>query len=189
VSAQARVNAALQGEGALDAELLDAFSGVLDQPVDEVRLALVGALRAQGIPISRLEIRTGAWRLDLETAVLKAVSCSIVTTLVLQGLGADSIPASVLSIVAPFLFELERVDVAAEDVWVHARLLDATQGDVVHLRELYERLPADVRAELSERDFVGVVDRLHAARLVVIGPDGVRILDRPGGRGFRLLLS
>jgi hypothetical protein len=46
-----------------------------------------------------------------------------------------------------------------------------------------------VRAELSERDFVGVVDRLHAARLVVIGPDGVRILDRPGGRGFRLLLS
>jgi hypothetical protein len=185
----ARVNAALQGEGTLDAELLDAFSEVLSYPAEDVRLALAGALRARGAQLSRLEVRTGAWRLDLETAVLKAVSCSIVTTLVLQGLGADSIPASVLSIVTPFLFELERVDVAADDVWVHARLFDAAQGDFVHLRELYQRLPPDVRAELSERDFLGVVERLQAARLIVIGPDGMRILPRPAGKGFRLLLT
>jgi hypothetical protein len=189
VSAQTRLNAALQGDGVVDAELLDAFSEVLRYPVEDVRLALAGALRARGTPASRLEIRTGAWRVDLETAVLKAVSCSIVTTLVLQGLGADSIPASVLSIVAPFLFELERVDVAADDVWVHARLLDAAQSEVVHLRELYQRLPPDVSAELSERDFVAVVERLQAARLLVIGPDGARIMPRPRGKGFRLLLS
>jgi hypothetical protein len=189
VSAQARLHAALEGQGVVDAELLDAFSEVLRYPVEDVRLALIGAVRARGAPVSRLEIRTGAWRMDLETAVLKAVSCSIVTTLVLQGLGADSIPASVLSIVAPFLFELERVDVAADDVWVHARLLDAAQGDVVHLRELYERLQPDVRAELSERDFVAVVERLQAARLLVIGPAGVQIMNRPRGKGFRLLLS
>ena len=189
MNAQARVSAALLGEGIMDAELLDAFSEVLNYPSEDVQLALVGALRANGTSLPHLELSTGTWRLDLKTAALKAVSCSIVTTLILQGLGASSIPASVLSIVAPFLFELERVDVAADDVWVHARLLDAAAGDVVHLRELYERLPPDVRAELSERDFVGVVDRLRAARLLITSPDGVHLAPLPRGKGFRLLLS
>jgi hypothetical protein len=44
---------------------------------------------------------------------------------------------------------------------------------------IYERLPDDVQSELSVREFVGVVERLRDARLLVVGTGGVK-LQHPG---------
>jgi hypothetical protein len=189
VTGESVVNAALRGEAPIDEGFVAAVGELLASSHEGVRIALRGALRARGAEATGFEVRTGAWRLDLETAALKAVSCAVVSTLVLEGLGADSIPATVLSIVAPFLFEVQRVEVAAADVWVHAHMLEAAAGEELGVKALYDRLPPDVQLELSIPEFIGVVERLRGARLVAVGRDGVEVYPRGRERGFRLLLS
>jgi hypothetical protein len=120
--------------------------------------------------------------------VAKAAACSTVTTILLRGVGADSVPATVLSIVAPLLFELERIEVSAEDLIVHAYLTEAASNDVLHLAELYERLPVDVQSELSVREFAGAVERLRDARLLVVGTEGVKLQHPGAANGFKLYL-
>ena len=186
-----RLNAALCGESQVDSDLVQAIVDALGFPVTDVRIAMRGALRALNAPVTPLEMRTDTWRIDLEGATIKAVSCATVTTLILNCMGAPSIPATVLSIVAPFLFEIERIEISADDVWVHGRLLEAASGDAVHLPELYERLPGDVRDELTVRDFIAIIERLQHARLLSVGPDGVVIhpIEQQAGFALRLRLA
>lgn len=147
-----------------------------------------GSAAGRGSAADGYEIRTGGWRLDLPAAVAKAAACSTVTTILLRGVGADSVPATVLSIVAPLLFELERIEVSAEDLIVHAYLTEAASNDVLHLAELYERLPVDVQSELSVREFAGAVERLRDARLLVVGTEGVKLQHPGAANGFKLYL-
>jgi hypothetical protein len=182
------INAAITGVGAIDSEFVDSLGTAFGLPSTEVRTVLRSALRGTGTAAEGYEIRTGAWRLDLNAAIAKAAACGTVTTLILRGLSTDSIPATVLSVIAPLLFELERVEVSAGDLVVHAQLTEALGDDVVHLTEMYERLPCDIRDELSVREFVDTVERLRESRLVIVGPNGLR-LSAPGGtRRFALYL-
>ena len=93
-----------------------------------------------------------------------------------------------LSVIAPLLFELERVEVSAGDLVVHAQFTDAISIDVVHLSEMYERLPSDIHDELPVRELVDVVERLREARLVVVGPDGLRLYAPGAAKRFALYL-
>lgn len=182
------ISAAIAGEGTIDSEFVAALEAAFDLRSTEVRTVLRSAPRATGTTAEGFEIRTGAWRLDLSAAVAKAAACGTVTTLVLRGLGTDSIPATVLSIIAPLLFELERVEISAGDLVVHAHLTDAIGTDVVQLREMYERLPDDIRDELSVREFVDTVERLLESRLVLVGPNGVSLAAPGTTKRFALYL-
>jgi len=189
VASVAMVNAALRGESPVDSDLVLAIADVLGLPDTDVRIAMRSVFRAYNAQVSVLEMRTGTWCLDLEAATVKAVSCATVTSLILGCMGAQSIPVTVLSIVAPFLFEVERIEISAGDVWVHASLLDAASGDTVHLPELYERLPPDVRNELTIRDFIAVVERLQRASLLSLGPTGAVVHPVKRRADFRLRLK
>src|ERR1700689_2003008 len=72
--------------------------------------------------------------------------------------------------------ELERIDVAADDVWVHAQKRPP--------RELRERLPPDVRAELSERDFVGSLTAPSRAPFSSLAPTASITRPFPADRAF-----
>lgn len=181
------VNAALAGTGRIDDAFLDAVADLLDTNRDEVSRVTRAAIRTLDSGDLPLQMHTGAWTLDVPAASVKAISCAVLTTIVLAGLGAESVPATVLSIVAPFLFEIDRVEVGADDIWVHGHLHAAAGSEPTHLAELYHRLPDHVRAELSVREFVGVIERLQAARLVNVSPEGVYV-HATGHRHFRLLL-
>lgn len=106
---------------------------------------------------------------------------SQVTAVVLQLMGADAVPPTVLALVAPFLFEIERVDIEVSDVVLRATLTEAAAGLPLHVDELYERLPDTGRAELSAIEFGKLLDRLIAARLATVNAGGIR-LEPPGRR-------
>lgn len=182
------IDTAIRGERPVDSEFVEAMCDGFGLSTVEARTVTRAVLRARNTVADGYEIRTGAWRLDLTAAAAKAVACGTVTTVVLRGLGAESIPATVLSIIAPLLFELDRIEVGADDLVVHAFLVEAARGETVHLGELYERLPNDVRDELSLREFAGIVERLRDARLLVVGPDGVELRAGEANRRFRLHL-
>lgn len=179
---------AVRGDHPIDSHFVDAVATTFGLATPDVRTLVRAALRTAGAPADGYEIRTGGWRLDLPAAVAKAAACSTVTTILLRGLGADSIPATVLSIVAPLLFELERIEVSAEDLIVHAYLTDAASNDVLHLADLYDSLPVDVQSELSVREFAGVVERLREAHILVVGAEGVKLQHLGAARRFKLYL-
>ena len=59
------INAAIAGEGAIDSKFVDALEVAFGVRGTEVRTVLRSALRATGTAAEGFEIRTGAWRLDL----------------------------------------------------------------------------------------------------------------------------
>lgn len=71
---------------------------------------------------------------------------------------------------------------------MHAHLRAAVGARAATVDALYRELPATTRAELSYGDFVAVIDRLLAARLAAVGPEGVRLRVGARPRGFRLAL-
>ena len=123
------------------------------------------------------EMRTGEWRIDLSAAVAKSVATASVSTLALQLLGQSSIPATVLSIVVPFLFELERIEVDAGDVYLIGRIVAAHGTGPHHLTTLYEALSEDLRRDLPVHEFAGLIDRLQQAGLATAHAEGVTLVD------------
>lgn len=179
------VVAAIDGGQPVDAEFVECVAGVLGTSVETVTMALRAALRAAGEPVPSLDMRTSGWVLDLKAATMKSIAAATLSTATLSLMSAEAVPVTVLSIIIPFLFEIDRVEVSAEDVWVHAHLkASAADESQSSLAELYTSLPADVQAELSTREFVGVVERLQEARLVSVTDGGVRVSDQGPTAGF-----
>jgi hypothetical protein len=186
----ATIIATLAGEHPINDEFVDALIAVLGVPPAQARLAVRAAVRSVGETQTAFEMRTGQWRIDLNAAVAKAVACASVSTVALESLGQTSVTASVLSIVAPFLFEIDRIEISAEDVWLHARLVRDLGTTRQHIDDAYDALPADLRSELSMPQFVGLIERLEEARLASTTGDGIALSPSgPGSRGFRLYLS
>jgi hypothetical protein len=112
------------------------------------------------------EMRIGRWQIDLPTATARGVVNGVVLTATLSALGEASIPATVLSVVVPAIFDVERVSISPSQRYVYAVLLNApvaTQQDTLSVEQWYARLPARVQAELTLlefRDIVGVLDEM-----------------------------
>jgi hypothetical protein len=177
-------------EVTLDQPTVERISSTIGVSPAQLDLAIKAVVRSAAAALSdtALDMRTNTWRLDVPTSLAKSVLCGAVSAVLLQVIGADAIPPTILALIAPFLFEIERVDVSASDVSFHASLAAAAGEEPVHLDDLYERLPESVRAELSVPAFGDVVDRLVSLRLAHVGPDGVRIEASDRHSGFRLLL-
>lgn len=183
-----RVAQAMAGTQPIDESFVAAVGEIIGAPSETVQLALRAALRANEQPVPSLEMRTAGWKLDLNAAILKSVSTATLTTATLSVMGADSVPATVLSIIAPFLFEIDRIEVEAEDFWVHAHLVEVVDAnDVTRMSDLYDRLPSEVREELTVREFAGVVERLQEARLLTLQNGGIQV--RSSSRKSQFWLS
>lgn len=181
-----------QGSGdqlSVDAATVDHLAHLMDIDPAEFRITVHCLIAMHSDATVAFEMRTDTWRIDLPTAVVKSVLASSMTVTVMQLLGSVSIPIAVLGLIAPFLFEIKRVEVNASDVGIHSQLSAAAATQPLHLDQLYELLPLDARRELSRSKFNDVVDRLLQARLASVDTNGLRLLAPGSRRGFRLIFT
>jgi hypothetical protein len=97
--------------------------------------------------------------------------------------GFDQIPAYVLPAILPLLVDMDRVRLSRGDRQLLAVLrfnAGAAAGQPVHPDVLYNRLPDDVRQDVSPLDFADFTARLIAAgEADDPGYGDVTLLDRP----------
>jgi len=131
---------------------------------DAERLLITHALAA-GADLDPFEIRVGEWYLDLPAATARAVINGTVLTSALAALHQASIPAAVLSVIVPFVFDVEHVRLSSSDRYVYA-LLRRKQFDRKAIDDWYVELPPGVRGEIARLEFRDLVERLEQAGLV-----------------------
>lgn len=106
----------------------------------------------------------------------------------LATLGATQIPAAVITVVVPLLFDVSTVTLTAGQEYLLAELVahDEVLNGTLTVPELYERLSPASRSGLSMPDFVDFIDLCRRAGLSDTGRGGTIEL-RPSGRArFRI---
>lgn len=139
-----------------------------------------------GLETSPFEIRIGEWQLNTSVAAARALVNGVVLTAALAAKGETSIPATVLSVVVPLVFDLERVTVSASDRIVFTDLLRHAPTRQ-HIDEWYDDLGDHIRAEITKLEFCDLVERLEDAGLVDRDPFDIVAVDPPTQRRRRRL--
>jgi hypothetical protein len=174
--------------------LLELLRNVIDIGPDTHPFAVVAAEDAlaatgQGTPV--LEVRPGGWVVNTTSSLARAAVTAAVMTAVMYAGGFNQIPAYVLPAVLPLVVDLDRVKLSRGDRKLLALLrvnAGATAGQPVDTDVLYNRLPANVRPEVSPLDFADFVDRLiTAGEADDPGFDDVVLRDQP--RWIRITLA
>jgi predicted nucleotide-binding protein len=178
---------AARGMAALDSTLITDLAELLAVDAGELALTVRCLMDVHAVSSSAYEIRTGNWRIDLLPATAKAVLSAAVATTVMQHMALDSLPVAVLGAVAALLFSIDRVEISAGELVLHARLLDAVTGSPRDLDTLYQALPQDVRDELTTADLADVVERFHQAGLARWEEDGITLIAAGRQRKVRLV--
>jgi hypothetical protein len=147
--------------------LFESVTGLVADEHPEAIMACEAALQAHlDTSQSALEVRPGAWIVDLKASTAKfAVSAAIMTGVLAAG-GFDQIPAYVLPGVLPLLVDVERAKLNRGDrkLLVELRIASGSSiGQPVDTDVLYDRLPATVRDQVSPIDFADFVEKLVAA--------------------------
>lgn len=160
------------------------FLDDLGLPADDLVIRmLAGEL---GIGSSDFEIRIGEWRLNSKVATARALVNGVVLTAALAAKDESSIPATVLSVIVPLVFDLERVAISASDRAVYAALLrDAPDRRAID--DWYSSLPTHLQAEITNLEFQDLFERLEEAGLAEQDYFGVLTLDLPSRRRLRRL--
>jgi hypothetical protein len=144
--------------------------------VQAIELTLLGA----NLQVAN-EIRFGEWELDLQAAATKAVVNGVALTSVLAARGESSIPATVLSVVVPLVFDLRRVVLSSSDRYIFALLLREAP-DRRSIADWYSSLPDEVRDELSELEFRDLIERLEQIDLADSDMFDVVTIDSPSSK-------
>jgi hypothetical protein len=120
---------------------------------------------------SALAMRIGPYRLDTQRAAIKAAVTAAVLAVAIEGTGLDSVPVVVLAAVVPFLIEIESTELAPGDELVVAALrIHAQPGGSDH--DWYRTLPPELRAQLTQIEFLNLLGRLRDAGIISTGPAG-----------------
>jgi hypothetical protein len=91
------------------------------------------------------------------------------------------VPVVVLASIVPFLVEIERVELTPGDKLVVAALrAKALSGGDDH--DWYRALPPQLRAQLTQIEFLNLLDRLREAGMVTTSPAGANQLTGSQGK-------
>lgn len=164
------------GTAVVAAERLDDLLAQLGLKTDEVTVrVLAGELGVDGCAF---EMRLGQWQLNAPVAIARAVVNGAVLTALLASNGESSIPATVLSVIVPLVFDLDRVELSPSDRAVYA---DITRNvpDRKLVDDWYEGLAAHVRAEITSLEFRDLIERLEEVGLVESDDLDVVTIDTP----------
>lgn len=135
-----------------------------------------------------LEFRPGGWQVKLAAASVKGVLGGALLAGLLVAIGATGIPAAVVAAIVPNLFDIEKVRLTASQEYILADLVghrEALDGTVT-ADQLYDRMPAETRADVSRPDFAEFLDACRRAGLADFGPDSTVTL-RPSDKArFRI---
>jgi hypothetical protein len=137
---------------------------------------------------AEFEFRPGGWQVKLAGSSVKGVLGGALLAGLLVAVGATGIPAAVVAAIVPSLFDIEKVRLTPGQEYVQADLVgDRDAFDpTLTADELYERLSAQTRADVSRLDFAEFLDACRRAGLADFGPDGTVTL-RPSGKArFRI---
>jgi hypothetical protein len=151
--------------------------GVLPDDMDSM-IAVLAVDSAGELPY---EIRVGQWRLDLEAAAARALINSTVLTAALAADHQSSIPATVLSVAVPLLFDLEKVTLSPQDRYLYATLLNSPHASMT-FEQWYQHLPARITDELTALELRDVLGRLEDAGAVDTDAAGITKVTIPSPR-------
>ena len=146
---------------------LDALAEHLVSDRQLVERLFIARALVDGIDLDPFELRRGNWYIDLPRATARAVLNGTVLTLALAAINDATLPAVVLSVVVPLLFDVEHVKLSATDRYVYA-LLRHTSFDIKPIDDWYSDLPSSVRHEIEPLEFRELVERLGDAGLVSV---------------------
>jgi hypothetical protein len=135
-----------------------------------------------------LEFRPGGWQVKLAGSSVKGVLVGALLAGLLVAVGATGIPAAVVAAIVPSLFDIEKVRLTPSQEYVLADLVGHRDAfdPTLTADELYDRLSAQTRAEVSRLDFTEFLDACRRAGLADLGPDGTVTL-RPSDKArFRI---
>jgi hypothetical protein len=168
------------GQARLDLRRLEQLLAALGTPRDDLPL-LLPLLAPDGAHGTPFHLRVGDWHLDAPAAVVRAVVNGAVLTAALAAHDAASIPATVLSVAVPLLFDVRRVRLSAGDRYVYAVLLDGPDAGRT-VDDLYDALPRRLRGELDRLEFRDVIERLQDVGLAETDVFGAVTVERPSRR-------
>lgn len=142
------------------------------------------AVRAEAERLARVvldepagyDLRLGPYNLDTKRAAVQSAATAAVLAIAIRSEGIDSLPVAVVALVMPFLVDIERVTLSASDeVIVAAMRSHARPGGA---REWYEALPAELRSQLTELEFIDFLERCELAGVITRRPRGDIALTR-----------
>jgi hypothetical protein len=168
------------------------MDGTQTDPIDDAVTAITGAgldpqTRERVTRLARfilaeadtdLQMRVGPYQLDTSRAAIKAAVTAAALAVAIEAAGLDGVPVVILAAVMPFLIEIDRVEISPADEFVVAALrLSAHQGG--DDRDWYLSLPAELRAQLTQLEFLDLLGRLRGAGVIKTEPSGAnRLLGR-----------
>lgn len=136
---------------------------------------------AVGAEQAAFELRAGDWHLDLPAAIARSLINATVLTGALALLHEASIPAAVLGVVVPLIFDVKRVKLGASDRYVYAVLREQAPHRRA-IRGWYDQLPPHVRDEVTALEFRDIIERLEDAGLVGLDERDQLALAQPSDR-------
>lgn len=147
--------------------------------LDEVSIRMLASELGAGE--SDYELRVGEWQISCNINIARALVNGTVLTAALVAAGATAIPAVVLAVVVPSMFDLERVKISPADKAVY---LDLPVGvsERKHIDDWYSTLTASIRSEITSLEFRDLVGRLEGAGLADVDPFDIVTLDQPTTR-------
>jgi len=163
--------------------LMDLFTRATGLPADTPAAGIFedAFLAAMEQSPTALEFRPGGWRVDVAATMVRTALTTSIMTAVLWLSGIDQIPAAVLTAVLPMLIVTERVRLDRRAQYLLTQLqqnVGSAQGLAVHPDVLYNKLPLNIRHQLSPLDFRDFLDAFIASgRADDAGGGDVRLRD------------
>jgi hypothetical protein len=113
-----------------------------------------------------LEIRPGGWIVNLQSSAARFALTSALMTGVFFAAGFDQIPSYVLPAVLPLLIDIDQAKLSRGDreLLVTLRVnAGSAIGQPLNPEVLYNRLPDQIRNQVSPLDFADFLDKLISA--------------------------
>jgi len=160
-------------------QIVDLLSELHVLPEDLDSLIAVLAVDVKGeLPYP---IRVGGWQLDLPAAAGRALPNSAVLTAALAANNQSSIPATVIGVAVPLLFDVEKVRLSPGDRYVYAVLLNAAHSSLT-FEQWYQHLPERVTDEVTGLELRDILGRLEDAGAVDTDTAGTTSVKIPSPR-------
>ncbi|MFI7545583.1 hypothetical protein [Actinoplanes sp. NPDC049599] len=154
----------------------------------QILLDVVKNSQSAGEPAADFHFTPAGWEVRLSRATAKGLMTSAILAGLLAIVGADQLPAEVLAVAIPLLFDVEKVELSRGERYLLARLVEVpgAVGKTMEQKELYALLPDDIREQTSFIDFVEFLDAFHKAGQADLDNEGGVLLRELSQRRFRL---
>lgn len=112
---------------------------------------------------SSLNLINHGWKVSVTPTVIKFAVTGAILASGLVAAGVTGISAQVLPAILPFLFDFEKIELSKGDKFLLAKikLVEEISDRTLSPELIYERLPQDLKSQLSQIDFFDFLERLE----------------------------